>query len=254
MRGKESTKEREMKLFEKIQWDEIPQHIAIIMDGNGRWARERGLPRIAGHQKGADVLRDLLEILCEFRINFFTVYAFSTENWRRPDREVEFLMELPHRFLNRDTGMLMEKNIKFKITGCLEGLPSRAQQAIHRTLDKTAANTGMVFNMAINYGGRSEIVMAARAVAARVLEGQIREEEIDERLINANLHTFDLPDPDLIIRTGGEMRLSNFLLWQAAYAELFFLPVYWPDFRRIHLLEAIHDFQKRQRRFGGLEC
>ncbi len=244
---------REQQLVETIQWDRIPGHIAIIMDGNGRWAGEKNLPRIDGHQKGVETLRKIIRACNDFKVDVLTVFAFSTENWKRPAWEVDFLLKLPHRFFNEDLQVMMENNIKLNISGGVERLPAKAQQSIRNALDKTRNNTGMILNMAINYGGRSEIVLAAKRIAEQVLAGDIQKDSIDEDVFSNNLLTAGLPDPDLVIRTSGEMRISNFLLWQIAYAELYFSSVYWPDFDRVHLLEVIYDYQSRQRRFGGLE-
>lgn len=245
--------EREKQLTEAIQWDKVPRHIAIIMDGNGRWAQERDLPRIEGHRQGVQTLRNILRLSNKFGIDVLTVYAFSTENWKRPAWEVDFLLELPHKFFEEDTKMLMEENIKLRITGDLDKLPDKAQRATRKAMKETENNTGMIFNMALNYGGRSEIIRAVRRVVEQVTAGEIHKDDVDEEVFSNNLFTAGLPDPDLVIRTSGERRISNFLPWQIAYAELSFPSVYWPDFGRVQLMEAIYDFQRRQRRFGGLE-
>ncbi len=247
-------KGREEELYRKIVWEKMPAHIAVIMDGNGRWATERDLPRIEGHRIGADVLRDVLVFSAKIlKLDVFTVYAFSTENWKRPAWEVDFLMSLPHKFLREDIGMLMDNNIRFRATGETEKLPEKARGAIEETLKETASNTGMVFNLAINYGSRSEIVETVKKIAVKLKNGELEPEVIDEDYFSGELFTAGLPDPDLLIRTSGERRISNFLLWQIAYTEISFLPVYWPDFDRFHLMEAVIDFQKRKRRYGGVE-
>ncbi len=243
----------EKELAHSIQWNNFPSHIAIIMDGNGRWAAQRGLPRIEGHRQGVNTVRDIVKACCHFEVNVLTIYAFSTENWKRPDWEVNFLLELPYKYLQEDLQSLMDNNIKLRVSGETEALPAKARGAINDALAQTANNNGMIFNMAINYGGRPDIVQAARKIAFKVREGQIKEEDIDENILANHLQTAGLPDPELVIRTSGELRVSNFLLWQIAYAELYFTSIYWPDFRRVHLLEAIYDYQKRQRRYGGLE-
>ena len=245
--------EREEKLVNAINWDGLPRHIAIIMDGNGRWAEQQGLPRIDGHQKGVEILRQVVEYCNDFQVQVLTVYAFSTENWKRPEEEVNFLLKLPQKYLEEDLQVMQDNNIRVNSTGVIEELPADARDSIRKAVQETRKNSGMIFNMAVNYGGRPDIVRAARSIAQEVQEGQLRIEEIDEEVFEEDLLTAGLPDPELIIRTSGELRISNFLLWQAAYAEFYFTPVLWPDFHRLNLLEAIYDFQKRKRRFGGLE-
>ena len=231
----------------------VPQHVAIIMDGNGRWASKRGLPRTAGHHAGMVALRRTIKNANELGIKVLTVYAFSTENWSRPQREVDFLMRLPKEFLRTDLPDLIEKNVKVVMIGKADSLPQHTRQAVDEALIATSQNTGMILNFALNYGSRAEIIHAVQKIGQGVANGKISPGEIDEQTINKHLYTVNLPDPDLLIRPSGEIRLSNFLLWQLAYAELWFTDVYWPDFDREHLLEAIEAYQERDRRFGGIK-
>lgn len=232
--------------------NEVPRHVAIIMDGNGRWAAERGLPRTAGHHAGMGALRRTIRAAGELGIEVLTVFAFSTENWKRPKAEVDFLMRLPQEFLKTDLPELMEKNVRVRMSGNREGLPLHTLQAVDTAIEKTKTNTGMILNFALNYGSRAEIVAAVRKIAFLAAEGKLDPQTIDENRFNQYLFTADLPDPDLLIRCSGEIRLSNFLLWQLAYAELWFTDVYWPDFKGEHLLAAIEAFRRRDRRFGGI--
>lgn len=231
------------------QW---PAHVAIIMDGNGRWAQQRGLPRSKGHEAGFQRARDIIRACGEWGIPYLTLYAFSTENWRRPAGEVSFLMGLLQRAIREELQELRENNIRLRILGRLQNLPAALARGLKEAEQATAGNTGLHLNMAINYGGRAEIVDAARAIAAEVREGRLSPEEIDETCLARHLYTAGQPDPELIIRPSGEMRLSNFLLWQAAYAEFYVTDVLWPDFTREHLLQALEEFTHRQRRFGGI--
>lgn len=231
----------------------IPRHVAVIMDGNGRWAAHRGLPRTAGHHAGMGALRRTIRHANELGIQILTVYAFSTENWGRPRPEVEFLMRLPRDFLKSDLPELIEKNIKLAMIGAVDGLPLHTRRAIEDALRATAQNTGMILCFALNYGSRAEIVQAVRQIARHAAAGALDTHGIDEHTISSHLYTAGLPDPDLLIRPSGEIRLSNFLLWQLAYAELWFTDVYWPDFDRVHLVEAIEAYRNRDRRFGGIK-
>ncbi len=237
-------------LLARIDFLRLPRHVAVIMDGNGRWARKRGLPRVAGHRAGIAAVRDVVEASARLGIEALTLYAFSRENWQRPRGEVNALMRLLREYLARELATLQEKNVRFRAIGFVEDLPPEVRRALAETEDATARNTGMDFRIALSYGGRSEIARAARLLAGEVLAGRLRPDEIDEEAIASRLDTADLPDPDLLIRTSGELRVSNFLLWQIAYAELWVTPVLWPDFRRRHLYEAILDYQQRERRFG----
>jgi undecaprenyl diphosphate synthase len=230
----------------------IPRHIAIIMDGNGRWARERGLPRSAGHRAGAESVRRVVEACNEFGIRYLTLYAFSTENWRRPAGEVRTLMSLLGRFIDERTAELQRYRIRLQAIGELERLPPRVQQKLAQTIAATAHNTGGVLTLALSYGSRAELVRAARRLAERVQRGELQPEQITEETLGGELYTADMPDPDLIIRTANERRLSNFLLWQGSYAELWVTPVYWPDFGREQLVEALNDYAHRVRRYGGV--
>lgn len=230
----------------------IPRHVAIIMDGNGRWARRRGLPRSAGHYAGMQALRRTIRAAADFGISYLTFYAFSTENWRRPQEEVEYLLRLPSEFLKADLPELKRRNVRLRFLGSLDELPSHTRKAAREALAETAGNSGMVVSFAVNYGSRSEIVHAVREVARTCVHGRLDPEAIDEETVSGHLFTTGLPDPDLLIRPGGEQRLSNFLLWQLAYAELWFPKVCWPDFDRPHLLEAIEVYGKRDRRYGGI--
>ncbi|NLZ39408.1 MAG: isoprenyl transferase [Firmicutes bacterium] len=231
----------------------MPKHIAIIMDGNGRWAAQRGLPRTAGHHAGMAALRRTIRAANDLGIKVLTVYAFSTENWNRPAAEVDFLMRLPSEFLRTDLPELVAKNVKVMMSGSYEGLPQHTIEAVNEAINKTANNTGMILNFALNYGSRAEIVKAVREISQAVAAGSLQVDEINEEMISNHLYTAGLPDPDLLIRPSGEIRLSNFLLWQLAYAELWFVDIYWPDFTREHLLAAIEAFSQRDRRFGAIK-
>jgi undecaprenyl diphosphate synthase len=228
----------------------VPAHVAIIMDGNGRWARARGLPRFRGHAAGAESVRDVIEGCIEAGVGILTLYAFSQENWSRPPGEVNALMRLLQRYARTERNELVRQGVSVHVHGDLDRLPSRARQAVSAIESATAAGRVLHLNLMISYGGRSEIARAARRLAEQVARGELEPVRIDEAAFEAELYTTGLPDPDLLIRTSGEMRISNFLLWQLAYTELHVTPVYWPDFRRDHLFAAIHDFQRRDRRFG----
>ena len=240
-------------LAEAIHPCRLPAHIAIIMDGNGRWARQRSLPRVAGHKAGIESVRATVESCSRLGIQALTLYAFSVENWKRPRAEVDMLWRLLRIYLRRELPQLMRNGIRFTCMGRLDGLPPQVRQDLERSISATAGNNGLRLNVAINYSGRSELVDAVNAIihdARR--EGRLCDLRIDEESIAARLYTAGLPDPDLLIRTSGEKRVSNFLLWQIAYAELYVTDTLWPDFRQTDLLHAILDYQKRDRRFGGL--
>ena len=240
-------------LAEAIDPDRLPAHIAIIMDGNGRWARRRNLPRAAGHSAGIDSVRNTVETCSRMGIQALTLYAFSVENWKRPRAEVDMLWRLLRIYLRRELPQIMRNGIRFTCMGRLDGLPLQVRRELEASIDATAGNQGMRLNVAINYSGRAELVDAVNAIVEDArLEGRLRDLHIDEEAIAGRLYTAGLPDPDLLIRTSGEKRLSNFLLWQIAYAELYVTDTLWPDFRRRNLLDAILDYQKRDRRFGGL--
>ena len=238
----------EAVLARQIDADRLPAHIAIIMDGNGRWAAQRHLPRVEGHRSGITSVREAVETSARMGIQVLTLYAFSIENWKRPRTEVMALMALLRRYLRSELHMLMEHNIRFRVVGRKDALAPEIQRELNDAETQTAAHTGMQFNIALNYGGRAEIVDAVRAALA----AGIKPDEIDEARFAGLLYTAGQPDPDLLIRTSGEMRVSNFLLWQIAYAEIWVTDVLWPDFRRRHLLQAVADFQKRERRYGGI--
>src|SRR5579871_1968014 len=240
-------------LAEAIDPARLPAHIAIIMDGNGRWARKRNLPRVAGHKAGIESVRAIVESSSRLGIQVLTLYAFSVENWKRPRTEVDMLWRLLRIYLKRELPDLMRNGIRFTCMGRLDGLPSQVRQDLEMSMDATARNSGMRLNVALNYSGRSELVDAVNSLIddARI-EGRLRDLHIDEESIAARLYTAGLPDPDLLIRTSGEKRISNFLLWQIAYAELYVTDTLWPDFRQTDLLHSILDYQKRDRRFGGL--
>lgn len=231
----------------------IPKHIAIIMDGNGRWAKKRGLPRIAGHWAGAESLRDIVKFCAEIGIQVLSVFAFSTENWKRPFDEVNSILNLILYYLKKEVNNLHKNNIIINITGEWQQLPDNIADEINRGIELTKNNTGMILNIALNYGSRKEIVKACRDLCNDVKNGKIGIEEIDEQLFEKYLFTRNLPDPDLLIRPSGELRISNFLLWQIAYTELWFTDKYWPDFKKEDLLNAVLDYQNRERRFGGLK-
>lgn len=228
----------------------IPHHVAVIMDGNGRWAKHRGFPRVMGHQKGVDTLKDLLRCCDDWGIKVLTAYAFSTENWHRPHHEVEFLLALFERVLRRELEEMMRKNVKIRFIGDLDALPNSLQDEINHSMDKTRHNQGIEFNIATNYGSRQEILQACRAIALEVKKGTVNVEEINEDLFESYLYTKGLSYPDLLIRTSGEMRLSNFLLWQMAYGEIYVTNTLWPDFDRTEFHRALLSYQGRERRFG----
>ncbi len=236
------------------EWDEerLPKHIAIIMDGNGRWATERGLLRSGGHKAGIAALKRTVEACHNLGIPYLTVYAFSTENWRRPASEVRFLLQLLIEGLRTELDELLENGVRVRVIGEISGLPQEVQAAAVEAVQRTASNTGLQLQIALNYGGRAEIAAACRQACADVLAGKVELEELTEEVFAGYLFTRGIPDPDLIVRTGGEMRLSNFLLWQSAYAELFVTDLFWPDFDADALQEAIDFYVHRERRFGGL--
>jgi undecaprenyl diphosphate synthase len=233
--------------------ERLPAHVAVIMDGNGRWARQRGLPRVMGHRAGVEALKRTLRLCSDWGIGALTAYAFSTENWTRPGEEVTFLMTLFERVLARELEGLMREQVRIRFLGDLEQLPSGLQQLIADATARTAANSGIHFNVCTNYGGRRELVRAAQRLAEQVAAGALDPAAIDEQRFAAELHTAGEVDPDLLIRTSGEQRISNFLLWQLAYAELHITDVLWPDFDAAALLAALVDYQGRSRRFGGVD-
>lgn len=244
---------RERELALALDPQRIPAHIAIIMDGNGRWAKRRGLPRFAGHKAGVTTVRSIVEDCSRLGVRALTLYAFSAENWKRPRSEVDMLWRLLRFYLRRELQDLQRNNIKLQSSGRIEALPQRAYEELLDVERQTSRNTGMVLNLAINYSARNEIVDAVNAIIDEArIDGKLSGLVIDEQMISRRLYTAGLPEPDLLIRTSGEMRISNFLLWQIAYAELYVTETLWPDFDRVELLRAVLDFQKRERRFGGL--
>jgi undecaprenyl diphosphate synthase len=231
-----------------VHFDRLPAHIAIIMDGNGRWAAQRHLPRVEGHRAGIDAVRDTVETAARLGLEVLTLYAFSVENWKRPASEVSTLMRLLKRYLRSELNTLLTNDIRFRVIGRMEELSPDIRDELHTAIDRTAENSGMLFNIALNYGGRAEIVDAVR----RAIAAGVRPDDLDEERFASFLYTAGQPDPDLLIRTSGEMRVSNYLLWQIAYAEIYVTETLWPDFRRRHLLEAVLAYQKRERRYGGI--
>lgn len=230
----------------------VPEHVAIIMDGNGRWASKRGLPRVVGHHTGMKTVRNIVRAANDIGVKVLTMYAFSTENWVRPKDEVDYLMSLPQEFFPLEIDELVQQNVKIRITGWEDHLPSHTLKPLHEAIENTKNNTGLILNFAFNYGSRKEIVRAMKQMAQDVQDGTLNVDQIDEDRMNHYLLTNDIPDPDLLIRTSGEIRISNFMLWQLAYSELYFTDVYWPDFSRKHFLEAIYEYQRRSRRYGGV--
>jgi undecaprenyl diphosphate synthase len=244
---------REWELATTLVPERLPEHVAVIMDGNGRWANRRSLPRVAGHKAGVEPVRVTVETCARLGVRCLTLYAFSKENWKRPRAEVETLWRLLHYYLGREVPRLMANNIQMRAIGRIEALPQKVRRELAEAIHLTSENTGMILNLAINYGGRSEIVDAVNRVIAEARDnGTLDRLQVDEEAIELKLDTAGQPEPDLLIRTSGEMRISNFLLWQIAYSELYVTDICWPDFDRACLLEAIVAYQKRDRRFGGL--
>jgi undecaprenyl diphosphate synthase len=241
----------EAQLLEKLDLTRLPRHVAVIMDGNGRWAQKRHLPRIAGHRSGTQSARTTIETCARLKIEALTLYAFSVENWRRPKTEIDFLMQLLREYLRKEMPLIQKHEIRMRFLGRVEELPTGVQNDVREAMEKTAGNKGMVLCIALNYGGRAEIVDAVNAIIA---EGHRdgAPPRITEEELSRHLYTEGLPDPDLLIRTSGEMRVSNFLLWQIAYSEILVTETLWPDFNRARLLEALVEFQKRERRYGGI--
>jgi len=228
----------------------IPRHVAIIMDGNGRWAKEKGKLRVFGHHSGVLSVRDVVEGACDLNLNYLTLYTFSSENWNRPKLEVMAIMELMVNTIHKEIENFMKKNVRLDAIGDLSMLPDKCYKELNNAIKTTANNTGLVLTLALSYSSRREIVQAAKNIAVKVKSGELNIDDINEELFENNLYTADMPDPELLIRTSGEYRISNYLLWQIAYAELYFTPKLWPDFRKEDLYEAILDYQKRERRFG----
>ena len=242
-----------LSLVEQVKQKPMPQHIAIIMDGNGRWAKKRGMMRSYGHRAGADRLRSIVRTAAELGVSVLTTYAFSTENWKRPAQEVDFLMKLFWEYLDNNIEEMHQNQVTVRFIGKTEELSPALYEKMMAAEAKTANNTGLVLNLAVNYGGRAEIVSAVQKIAQEVKEGTLQVEDITEKMLSDRMYTGGLPDPDLLIRPSGDLRISNFLLWQLAYAEFWFTGINWPDFTSEVLLEAILEYQKRDRRFGGLK-
>ncbi len=245
------SEQSEHELEAAIGADKVPRHVAVIMDGNGRWAVEKGLPRHEGHRQGVETVRSIVINCSKIGIKVLTLFAFSTENWKRPVREVNYLMSLPVEYFQTELNELMRNNVQVRLIGDREKLPRKVQKAVQDGYEATKNNTGMILNFALNYGSRQEITMAVNRVLKDAKEGKIKR-AINEKTFSQYMYTSELPDPDLLIRTSGEIRISNFLLWQLAYSELWFTDVYWPDFSKGHLLEALNEYQKRKRRFGSV--
>ncbi|MDD5773794.1 MAG: isoprenyl transferase [bacterium] len=249
---------KEEDLLKLINPEKMPRHIAIIMDGNGRWAKQQGLLRVMGHKAGIEAIKDIITMCSDIGIQALTLYAFSVENWHRPKIEINSLMKLLKIFLRNEINELQRKNVKVMAIGRIQELPLFAQQEIYNAIDKTKNNTGLILNLALNYSGRVDILEAVRKIIEKYESSGLNLKEFDEESFSSFLYTSGLPEPDLLIRTSGEYRLSNFMLWQLAYTELWITDILWPDFRKIHLLKAILDYQKRKRRFGkiheGEEC
>jgi len=231
----------------------VPAHVAIIMDGNGRWAKERHRPRVEGHREGAESVRAIVRAAGELGVKYLTLYAFSVENWSRPKDEVDTLMKYLARYLKTEVGDLMKHNVRLEVIGQIYRLPEFVQEQLEKTRLALSRNNGLTAVLALSYGGRQEIVEAVRAIATKVQQGKLEAAEINEQIISQHLYTKSIPDPDLLIRTSGEMRVSNFLLWQIAYSEIWVTDTLWPDFRRRHLLDAVLAYQKRDRRYGGIK-
>ena len=236
----------------ELNMDNIPAHIAIIMDGNGRWAKAQGKPRTFGHQAGAETLKTIVKAADRLGVKVISAYAFSTENWKRPVTEVSFIMKLLSRYLSSEIDEFNKNNVQVRFMGIRDGLPEEVKDKMRYAEEVTRANTGIVLNLAINYGGQAELLRAAKQIAAAVAAGSVKLDEIDAQLLEANLYTKGLPLPDLLIRPGGDFRISNFMLWQIAYAEIWMTDCYWPDFSEAMLWQAIKDYQGRERRYGGL--
>lgn len=248
-KGEQITENEEISL----DMDNIPRHIAIIMDGNGRWAKKRKLPRTMGHKAGVETIRRVLKEADKLGVKYMTLYAFSTENWKRPKDEVNSLMKLLIQYLRQEINELDKNGVKINVLGDMSKLPKECQEEIEKSVLKTENNTGITMNIALNYGGRDEILRAVKSISEDVSKGIIKSSEIDDTIFESYLYTKGVPDPDIIIRPSGEQRLSNFLLWQCAYSEFWYSDICWPDFKESDLHRAIYDFQKRDRRFGGVK-
>ncbi len=239
-----------MSLKDKLDKEKMPNHVAVIMDGNGRWAKKRGNTRIFGHRNGVKAVREITEAAAELGIGYLTLYAFSTENWDRPKTEVDALMALLVSTISSETPTLLKNNVRLNVIGDVSALPAKVHKNLIKSIEDTSENTGLCLTLALNYSSRWEITDAMKKIALKVKDNIINPEDINNELISNNLNTVNMPDPELMIRTSGELRISNFLLWQLAYAELYFTDILWPDFRKTNLYEALWDFQQRERRFG----
>jgi undecaprenyl diphosphate synthase len=247
-----SSKKNGLHTIPAIDLASVPAHVAIIMDGNGRWAKQRGLPRVAGHHSGMKNVKKITMAANDIGVKVLTMYAFSTENWKRPKEEVEFLMKLPQEFFPMEIAELIENNVRIRMTGWKEGLPDYTLSAIEDAIDRTKNNTGLILNFALNYGGRKEMLAGVQDLVQDVQAGRLHIQDLSEEVFSKYMLTADLPDPDLLIRTSGELRLSNFLLWQIAYSELWFTDAYWPEFSEELFYQAIAEYQRRARRYGGI--
>jgi undecaprenyl diphosphate synthase len=243
----------EENILKSIDPGKIPQHIAVIMDGNGRWAKKKNMPRVMGHRAGVEAVRNIVKASSNIGVKYLTLYTFSTENWKRPSDEVNALMSLLVEYLKKEIEELHQNNVIVNTIGDINALPGMCRDELKNAYEKTRNNTGLRLNLALNYGGRDEIKNAVQKIAKQVKDGTVSIEEISEETISANLYTSSIPDPDIVIRPSGEYRISNFLIWQIAYSELWFTELYWPDFKPYHLYKAILDFQNRDRRFGNIK-
>ncbi|NHN28348.1 isoprenyl transferase [Paenibacillus agricola] len=238
--------------LERLDADNIPNHVAVIMDGNGRWAQKRGLPRVAGHHSGMKNVKKITMAANAIGVNVLTLYAFSTENWKRPKEEVDYLMKLPLEFFPKEIEELIANNVQIRMTGWQEGLPDYTLKSVQDAIEQTKHNTGLILNFALNYGSRKEMLSGVKQIAEDVQAGKIKIDEINESVFSNYLLTYPLPDPDLLIRTSGELRISNFMMWQLAYSELWFTDLCWPEFTEQDFYEAVQEYQRRARRYGGL--
>lgn len=252
--GRKETENKSAEIYADIDLSKLPRHIAIIMDGNGRWAQKQGLLRTFGHRVGVESLKEIVRSASNIGIKALTAYAFSTENWKRPDEEVTFLMNLFSEYIDREIDELDAENIKIRFIGRIEELSDQLKIKFENAQTRTADNTGLILNLAVNYGSRDEITRAVKIIAQKVVENKVSIDAIDEKMLEDSLDTAGVPPLDLVIRPGGDYRISNFLLWQAAYAEFWYTNINWPDFKPCHLYEAIRDYQKRDRRFGGVKA
>lgn len=250
--GKQQIQATGQDLYNKLDRDNLPEHVAVIMDGNGRWAQKKGMPRTYGHSAGVEALRKIVTAASDIGLKVLTAYAFSTENWKRPAEEVDFLMKLFSDFLDSEINELHKKKVQIRFIGKLDDLAPALQHKMEKAQDRTRHNPGLILNLAVNYGGRAELVRAVQIIAENVQAGNCTPADIDESLVKKYLYTADLPDPDLLIRPGGDCRISNFLLWQLAYTEIWLTGMNWPDFGPEEFMQALQDYQQRERRFGGL--